>query len=122
MQIRERLSIMKNAILIYLIAEVAKIEYTHAYIMGFIYEGMVYSYETTGLNVGVKLDVASRGQGYSLRYKPAKAEKKALIESGICKVVCTEEYFLELKKSSKYNKGEIFEKLVTEAMGLEWIP
>jgi hypothetical protein len=35
-------------------------------------------------------------------------------------VLCSEEMFDELKKMSKYNFGELFEKLITEMNGQEW--
>ena len=35
-------------------------------------------------------------------------------------VLCSEEFFDELKKMSKYNFGELFEKLITELNGQEW--
>lgn len=113
---------MTNVILVNLISRLEKIEYTHNYIFGFVLNSLVYSYETVGLNTGIKLDRASSkcGGGYSLRYKPTKKELTALIASGICKVVCTENYFLDMVANSKYNKGEIFEKLITESFGIEW--
>ena len=36
------------------------------------------------------------------------------------KVLCSEKFFDELTSESKYNKGEIFEKLMTELNGQEW--
>ena len=113
---------MTNAILINLLARLEKIEYTHNYYMGFIANGLVYAYTTKTLTTGIKLDKASskNGGGYSIRYSPTKAEKTDLINSGICEVICTEKFFLETVADSKYNKGEVFEKLVTEKMGLEW--
>lgn len=113
---------MTNAILTSLIARLEKVEYTHNYIFGFAANGLIYFYETTRLVTGIKLDKASskNGGGYSLRYKPTKEEKTTLVNSGICQVLCTVEFFLELVESTKYNKGEIFEKLVTEKFGLEW--
>ena len=70
-------------------------------------------------NNGVKLDKASRGAGYSIRFKPNKSDKINLLAKG-AKVLCSVEYFEELVKNSKYNKGEIIEKLVTEYYGQEW--
>ena len=35
-------------------------------------------------------------------------------------VLCSEKYFNELVAESKYNNGEIFEKLVTERFGQTW--
>lgn len=113
---------MKNAILISLIARYESRAYAHTYIMGFIYKGVVYELVVHGLTFGIKLDKASSkcGGGYSIRFAPTEKEKEALVLSGAAKVVCSEEYFLELVKNSKYNKGEIFEKLMTEKTGQVW--
>lgn len=36
------------------------------------------------------------------------------------KAICSKEFFEETVKNSKYNKGEIFEKMVTEYFNQEW--
>lgn len=98
-----------------------KLAYTDKYILGFKYAGNIYityreSLETSDF---VKLDNAGRGQGYSIRFKPSKAEKIHLLKNA--SVLCSADYFLELVATSKYNKGEIFEKLVTETEAhTEW--
>lgn len=111
-----------TSMLINLISRCTALAYTHDYIMGFTYKGAVYKYTCLGLGAGIKLDRASskNGGGYSLRYRPTKAEKRALIESGICELICSTNYFNELVKNSKYNRGEIFEKLIAESYGQEW--
>lgn len=113
---------MTNAILVNLIARYETKAYTNNYVFGFTYNGFVYYLEKAGLSFGIKLDKAStkNGGGYSIRYNPTKAEKKALVEGGVAKVLCTVEYFDTLKAESIYNKGEIFEKLITEKFGLVW--
>ena len=35
-------------------------------------------------------------------------------------LLCSEKFFEEQVASTKYNKGEIFEKMVTEYFGQEW--
>lgn len=112
---------MTNALLISLISRYSALAYTHDYIFGFAYKGNIYSYETCNLGAGMVLDTASRGAGKSLRYKPTASEKKAIVESGTAKLICSVEYFENEVKSSRYNKGEIFEKLVTEGFGQEWV-
>lgn len=95
--------------------------FTHFYIFGFRMNGNIWMVITTSeiLEAVLSLDKASRGAGYALRFKPNKAKKLALLaENG--KVLCSEKFFDELVKDSKYNKGEIFEKLVTELYGQEW--
>ena len=95
--------------------------YTHNYIAVFTFDGVVYMVIIGNdfFNNGVKLDKASRGAGYSIRFKPTKSDKINLLAKG-AKVLCSIEYFEELVKNSKYNKGEIIEKLVTEYYGQEW--
>lgn len=95
--------------------------FTHFYIFGFRFNGNIWMVKTTSeiLETVLKLDKASRGAGYALRYCPNKAVKTWMLTLG-AEVLCSELYFDELVKTSKYNKGEIFEKLVTERFGQTW--
>ena len=95
--------------------------YTHSYIFGFRAAGNIWFVVATAelLPSLLKLDKASRGAGYALRFKPNKGQKALLLSLG-AEVLCSEKYFDELVASSKYNKGEIFEKLVTEHFGQTW--
>ena len=112
---------MNTTMFEYLIAEYNRLAYTHDYIYGFEYKGVVYAVKTTDVVMPyvLKLDKASRGAGYSLRFKPTNAQKLLLIAKG-AEVVCSIEYFNEVVADTKYNKGEVFEKMVTEAYGQEW--
>ena len=95
--------------------------YTHNYIWGFTLNHVVYM-ATTGSEIMpyiTCLDKASRGQGYSLRFKPNKEQKMFLMPKA--EPLCSEAYFEELFASTKYNRGEIFEKLVTEKFGQVWV-
>jgi hypothetical protein len=65
------------------------------------------------------LDKASRGQGYSLRFKPNKEQKMLLMP--YAQPLCSLKFFEELFATTKYNRGEIFEKLVTEKFGQVWV-
>jgi hypothetical protein len=65
-------------------------------------------------------DIASRNGGYSIRFKPTKKQKKFLINTYPTKILCSEKYFKEISQTEKYNKGEIFEKMVTEYYKQEW--
>lgn len=96
------------------------VAYTHHYIWGFIYMGNLYMAITTAevMPFICKLDKASRGAGYALRFCPNKAQKVMLMAGA--QVLCSEKYFNELVAESKYNNGEIFEKLVTEHFGQVW--
>lgn len=96
--------------------------FTHNYILGFRMNGNIYYVivDTKELDFVTKLDKASRGAGYSLRFKPNKAQKNYLMSLG-AEVLCSEEFFNELKTMSKYNFGELFEKLVTEMNRQTWV-
>lgn len=94
----------------------------HRYILGYEQDGMIYVIVGSPELVDgcVILDKASRGQGYAIRFKPNRAIKRMLTHSG-AQVLCSADYFNGLVADSKYNKGEIFEKLVTELMfGQVW--
>ena len=111
---------MKTALALNLFTRYNKIAYTHLYILGFIYKGLVYMTVTDSavLPFVITLDKASRGAGYSIRFKPTTEQKLSLMTGST--VLCSEEYFKALTADSKYNKGEIFEKLVTEHFGQVW--
>ena len=68
--------------------------YTHNYIYGFFFQNLVYMVETTAESMPyiLKLDKASRGQGYSLRFCPTMAQKTLLLSKG-AKVLCSKEFF-----------------------------
>jgi hypothetical protein len=112
---------MTNTTLFYnLINRYNAVAYTHNYIWGFSYMGNIYMAITTAevMPFICKLDKASRGAGYALRFCPNMAQKLTLMAGA--QVLCSEKYFDELVSESKYNKGEIFEKLVTEFFGQVW--
>ena len=112
---------MNTTIFEYLINGYNQLAYTHEYILGFAYKGVVYAVKAHAdiLPYVLKLDKASRGAGYSIRFKPNNAQKLMLIAKG-AEVVCTEEYFNEVVKTCKYNNGEVFEKMETEKVGQVW--
>ncbi len=92
------------------------------YVLGFEADGMIYVIvgKSELVDGCVILDKASRGQGYAIRFKPNRAVKRMLINMG-AQVLCSADYFNHMVADSKYNKGEIFEKLVTELMfGQVW--
>lgn len=95
--------------------------YTGNYMLSFTDRHNVYvAYATADVLPYVTcLDKASRGAGYSLRFKPNKAQKE-LLKMGECFILCSEEYMEAEYKASKYNRGEIVEKLITEHFGQEW--
>ena len=112
---------MNTALFEMMINRYNELAYTHNYIYGFYFQNMVYMVETSAdvMPYILKLDKASRGQGYSLRFCPTKAQKTMLLAKG-AKALCSKEFFETSVKESKYNKGEMFEKMVTEYYGQEW--
>lgn len=95
--------------------------FTPEYIFGIRYKGNIYMVKASHelLAYVLKLDKASRGKGYSLRFKPNNKIREMLLAEG-AEIICSAEMFDELVATSKYNKGEIFEKLVTEYFGQTW--
>lgn len=95
--------------------------YTHEYVFGFTYKGLVYAVETTNkcLPYVLTLDKASRGAGYALRFKPTNEQKLYLLAMG-AKSICSVELFNSMVAESIYNRGEIFEKIITELAGQRW--
>jgi hypothetical protein len=86
------------------------------YILGFVYEKMLYMVRVDEIMPRyLHVEEASRNQGENLRLRLKRKHKEQLMKKApIClgSVDCLHD--------SKYNKGEIFEKLVTEYYGQEW--
>lgn len=112
---------MNTAIFNNLVDGYNELSYTHNYIFGFVDRGTVYCATATAkvLPYVCTLDCASRGDGYALRFKPTKSQKE-MLKTCDCFALCSAEYFEATTKASKYNRGEIFEKMVTEYFGQEW--
>ena len=97
------------------------IKVTH-YLMIFIYCKKVYSIKIKHNELTedmVKLSTESKG-GIKLMLRITKEIKEQWIASGKATYICTEKYFNKQVKESKYNKGEIAEKIVTEKRGQQW--
>lgn len=94
--------------------------FTDKYILGFRLNGVIYMVICARETVDkvTCLDKASRGQGYSLRFKPNKNQKMFLMTGAVA--LCSEKFFDDMVAESRYNRGEIFEKLVTEYYGQVW--
>ena len=97
-------------------------EFTNLYIYGFRMNGNIWMVKTNSevMPYIVKLAKASKGAGASIRFRPNKRDKELLLTNGENEILCTENFFNEMVENSKYNKGEIFEKLVTEYFGQTW--
>ena len=98
-----------------------ELSYTHTYMLGFEYRSNIYMaiVDREILPYVLKLDKASRGAGYALRFKPNMAQKTLLMSKGV-QLICSKKFFEDSVANSKYNRGEIFEKMVTEFYGQIW--
>ena len=96
------------------------VAFTHEYIWGYEYKGNIYMAITSAdyMPIVCTLDKASRGAGYSLRFCPNAQQKVTLMTSAT--LLCSKKYFDSEVESSIYNRGEIFEKMVTEYFGQVW--
>ena len=85
------------------------------YIIGFVMDKMMYMVEMERIAPRfLNVEEASRNQGDNLRLRLKKAQKQSLAKKSI---------FLgsaDVLTADKYNKGENFEKVVTEYYGQEW--
>ena len=86
------------------------------YIVGYIFKKMLYFVEMDEIGeVMLNVEKASRNQGDNLRLRIKADTKKSLMHN---RPVCLGS--ADMLVADKYNKGEIFEKLVTEYFGQVW--
>ena len=86
------------------------------YILGFVYEKMLYMVRVAEIMPRyLNVEEASRNQGENLRLRLKKAHKAQLMKKA---PICLGS--ADCLNDSKYNKGEVFEKLVTEYYGQTW--
>ena len=111
---------MNTALFMNLIDRNNAVAYTHQYIWRFICNGNVYMAVTDSTYMAhvCKLDKASRGAGYALRFCPNVQQKMTLMPKA--ELICSKKFFEETVSACKYNKGEVFEKMVTEHFGQVW--
>ena len=100
--------------------------YTHNYIIGIKWKKQIIACVVTSAVLGkiTILDRASRGAGYSLRFKPNMTIRMYLLKNAlttykICSVNELERVARE-EVGNRTNRGSAFEKLVTEYFGQEW--
>lgn len=92
-----------------------KVSATATYIIGYAVKHKLYMNLINGFPAEyTTTEEVNRGQGTNLRLRIRKAHKEALLPKGI---FLGEESLLT---DTKYNKGEMFEKLVTEYFGQVW--
>lgn len=95
--------------------------YAKHFIIGFEYNKVIYMFITNNYKVFEAItreEQSSRNQGKALRLRLRKHDKGFLVNNAIA--LCTKAKFNEEYENSKYNRGEIFEKLVFENYGFRW--
>lgn len=86
-----------------------------SYIIGFVHGGMVYFTEVKEIAPRfLNVEEASRNQGSNLRLRIKAQYRNQLVKKAICLGSA------DILTESKYNKGEIFEKYITEFFGQVW--
>ena len=85
------------------------------YILGYVVDKKLYfSIVNEIMPRFLNVEQASRNQGDNLRLRLKKAHKNSLMKNSICLGSA------DRLVADKYNKGEIFEKLITEYFGQIW--
>ena len=104
-----------------MINDYERMAFTPNYIFGYESDGVIYFTVATSevLPYVATLDRAGHKDEYSLRFCPNKAQKNYL-KTLNCTPLCSKEYLEKLFKDSKYNRGELFEKLLSEEHGIAW--
>lgn len=116
----------KSAIVTNMFARYNRLSGTHNYIMPVLEDGIVYAVFTTADVVAktLTLDKASRGNGYSIRYKAQTAYTKKILKAGASAIVplCSVEYLESVAETlgKRINRGDAFEKLLAEKYGIAW--
>lgn len=92
-----------------------------AYIIGFVVNGLLYYTMSAHIADGfLKFDRMSskRGGWAKIRVRLSSADRKAMVENGKAVLLGSAELLLD----KKYNKGECFEKVITETLtGEAWV-
>ena len=92
-----------------------------AYIIGFVLNGLLYYTMSAHINPDfLKYDRMSskRGGWAKIRVRLTSADRKALVEYGKAVLIGS----AELLTDTKYNKGECFERVITETLtGKQWV-
>lgn len=87
-----------------------------SYIVGYVHDKMLYFVEMAEIAPRfLNVEEASRNQGENLRLRIKKNYKRQLMKKN---PVCLGS--ADRLTADKYNRGEIFEKLVTEYFGQTW--
>lgn len=92
-----------------------------AYIIGFVLNGLLYYIMSAHIaDEFLKFDrmASARGGWAKIRVRLSSADRKALVECGKATMIGS----ADLLNDPKYNKGECFERVITESLtGEKWV-
>lgn len=100
--------------------------YAHLYIIGIKWKKQIIACVVTSavLEKIVTLDRASRGEGYSIRFKPNMKTRMYILRNALETFkICSVDELERVAKTevgNRTNRGTAFEKLVTEYFGQVW--
>ena len=101
-----------------IVTEYGKHSKAHSYILGFERKGNLYAVKMgfEELTMSIRYTVSSRGNEQARIYISSE-NRKAYIASGRAVIIAKAE---ELEADSKHNKGDNFERIVSESYGIAW--
>lgn len=101
-----------------MVTEYEKYSKAHSYILGFERKGNLYAVKMgfEELAMSIRYTVSSRGNEQARIYISSE-NRKAYIASGRAVIIAKAE---ELEADSKHNKGDNFERIVSESYGIAW--
>lgn len=104
---------MKN-----MVTEYGKYSKAHSYIVGFERKGNLYAVKMSFVELtnSIRYTVSSRGNE-QVRIYMTSEQRKAYIMNGRAVVIAKAD---ELEADSKHNKGDNFERIVSESYGIAW--
>lgn len=92
-----------------------KFSHAEKYIIGYVCQKMVYMVMVDKISPDfLTVERASRNAGMSLRLRIKAEYRRALLGDSVCLGSA------DMLTDSKYNRGEMFEKAVTEYYGQKW--
>ena len=113
---------MMTAKTVYMLNRYTENAYTDKYIIGVNRKGVIYAtfHNSVVLPLIVMSGKTEKGLE-TIRYRPNNKTRDMLLRTATKVLpICTEKELEALNKAVKYNRGEIFEKLVFEKFGQVW--
>lgn len=113
---------MTTAKTMYMLNRYTESAYTDKYIIGVNYKGVIYAtFHNSAVLPLIVMSGKTENGLEKVRYRPNNKTRDMLLRTATKVLsICTEKELEALNKAVKYNRGEIFEKLVFEKFGQAW--